>query len=321
MIQAISVIGLSEPALTHLRLLHEHPHWQLKGLYDADVRLMQDLANQFQVKAFASLEEAINDSQALAITGSRPGSFESAKQAIMGGKHVYLEKPITHPLKEARYLQNLIQEAGVVFFGAQGHRYNPAFIAALPYLDQIDFIEINRLHAYAGSSTNSSVVLDLLMDELHLLLFLVKSNVRKIHAVGSAYVGKESDVVNLRLEFENGCVAVINASRLASKKESRFKAYGKEHMVDVHLSDRVTEITKVKPHSSRSGNRVLDPGNGSPKKELARDYPLILPTNTINDELTTFHTSVNSHRRINDSIDLAIKALELAYAIEEKLHF
>lgn len=321
MIQAISVIGLSEPAITHLRLLHEHPHWQLKGLYDADVKLMQGLANKYQVKAFSSVAEAINDSQALAITGSQPASFESAKQAVMGGKHVYLEKPITHPLKEARYLQNLIQEAGVVFFGAQGHRYNPAFIAALPYLNQIDFIEIHRSNPYGTSAHAGSVVLDLLMDELQLLLFVVKSNVRKIQAVGSAYVGKESDVVNIRLEFENGCVAVINASRLASKKEARFKAYGKDQMVAVNLSERVTEITKVKAYSTRSGNMLLEAGSGLAKKELAIEYPLILPTNTINEELTTFHTSVNSNRRINDSIDLAIKALELAYAIEEKLHF
>lgn len=320
MIKDIALIGLGYIGKIHLRLLTESANWNVVGVYDIDKKLAKDLALQYNVKAYNSIEESFGECEVVDITTPSSTHFEIAKQAIIAGKHVFIEKPVTSTLKESKQLQNLIKEAGVIFQVSQVERYNPAFIAALPYTKNPVFIEVHRLAQYNSRGTDVSVVLDLMMHDLDLILSIVKSNVRKIHVSGGNLVSSTADIVNARIEFENSVVANITTNRMAFKNSRKFRVFTKDNLVSINLLDKITGVVKLKNAGPNTQNLVLDPGRGLPKKEIIFEHPIILPTNAINEELNTFHTNVNSNKVIKAGIDDAIQTLELAFDIEEKLN-
>jgi predicted dehydrogenase len=319
MINTISLVGLGYIGKVHLRLLKENPNWNLAGVYDINTSLMNDLATQYGLKAFKSLEECIENSDVLDIATPSSTHYEIAKQAVIAGKHVFIEKPVTSHLKEAKQLQKLIKEAGIIFQVGHVERFNPAFIAALPYISNPVFIEVHRLAQYNPRGTDVSVVLDLMMHDLDLILSIVQSNVRKIHVSGSTLVSATSDIVNARIEFENSTVANITTNRMAFKNSRKFRVFTKDNLVSINLLDKITEVIKIKDAPAKSKNLVIDPGNGLPKKEIIFEHPIILPTNAINEELNTFHNSINSNKATKVGIEDAIRTLEIAFDIEEKL--
>jgi predicted dehydrogenase len=319
MVNKIALVGLGYIGKIHLKILNDNPKWDLVGVYDIDTKLCKDLAAQYNIKAFSSLEEAIENSEVLDIATPSDTHFEIAKQAIINSKHVFIEKPVTSTLKEAKQLQNYINEAGVCFQVGHVERFNPAFTAAKPYLNDPKFIEIHRLAQYNPRGTDVSVVLDLMMHDLDLILSIVKANVKKIQVSGCDLVSKNADIINARIEFENGCVANVTTNRVAFKNVRKFRVFTNDHFVSINLLDKVTEVIKIKTAALNSKNLILDPGNGLPKKEIIFEHPIILPTNAINEELNTLHESINSNKKTIVGIDEAIRVLELAIEIEEKL--
>jgi predicted dehydrogenase len=321
MINDISLIGLGYIGKIHLKLLKENPYWNLVGVYDIDQQLTRNLAAQYNVKAFTSLEEAIQNSSVIDIVTPSNTHFEISKQAIINGMHVFIEKPVTSNLKDAKQLQRFIQEAGVCFQVGHVERFNPAFIAALPYIEQPRFIEVHRLAQYNPRGTDVSVVLDLMMHDLDLILSIVKSNVRKIHVSGGTLVSATADIVNARLEFENGSVANITTNRVAFKNSRKFRIFDHNALININLLDKVTEVVRIKNAGLNSKNLLIEPGNGLPNKEIVFEHPIILPTNAINEELNTFYQSINSNKLAKVGIEDAIRVLELAFDIEEQLNY
>jgi predicted dehydrogenase len=315
----ISLIGLGYIGKIHLRLLNENPNWNLTGVYDSDERLTKDLAAQYNLKAFKNVDEAIEHSEAVDIATPSTTHFEIAKQCIVQGRHVFVEKPVTSKLKDAKQLQKLVNEAGVICQVSHVERFNPAFIAALPYISDPIFIEVHRLAQYNARGTDVSVVLDLMMHDLDLIFSVVKSNVKRIHVSGGAVVSATADIVNARVEFENGCVANITTNRMAFTNKRKFRIFSKDNLVSINLLEKTTEVVKIKNADKNSKNMILEPGHGLPKKEIIFEHPIILPTNAINEELNTFYQSINSNKVTKVGIEDAIKTLEIAFDIEEKL--
>ena len=319
MIKKISLIGLGYIGKIHLRILKENVNWELVGVYDIDKKLCSELAKQYGVKEFKNLDEAIVHSEAIDIATPSDTHYSIARDCIIAGKHVFIEKPVTSYLSEAKLLQNLIQEAGIVFQVGHVERFNPAFIAAQPYITNPIFIEVHRLAQYNSRGTDVSVVLDLMMHDLDLILSIVKSNVRKLHVSGTSLVSATADIVNARVEFENSVVANITTNRMAFKNSRKFRVFTKDNLVSINLLDKSTEVIKIKTADAKSKNMIIDPGNGLAKKEIVFEHPIILPTNAINEELNTFHTSINSNKAIKVGIEDALRTLEIAFSIEEKL--
>lgn len=319
MIKNISLIGLGYIGKIHLKILKGNLNWNLVGVYDIDKKICSELALQYGVKEFTSLQEAIANSDAIDIATPSDTHFDIAKECIIAGKHVFIEKPVTSHLSQAKILQNLIQEAGVVFQVGHVERFNPAFIAAQPYIINPIFIEVHRLAQYNSRGTDVSVVLDLMMHDLDLILSIVKSNVRKLHISGTSLVSATADIVNARIEFENSVVANITTNRMAFKNSRKFRVFTKDNLVSINLLDKTAEVIKIKTADNKSKNMIIDPGHGLPKKEIIFEHPIILPTNAINEELNTFHSSINSNKAIKVGIEDAIRTLEIAFSIEEKL--
>lgn len=319
MINDISLIGLGYIGKIHLKLLKENPNWNLVGVYDIDPSLTSNLAAQYGVKAFKDLDEAIQHSSVMDIVTPSNTHFELSKKAIINGKHVFIEKPVTSHLKEAKQLQSFINEAGICFQVGHVERFNPAFIAAKPYIENPTFIEVHRLAQYNSRGTDVSVVLDLMMHDLDLILSIIKSNIRKIHVSGGVLVSSTADIVNARIEFENGCVANITTNRVAFRNSRKFRIFDRNALININLLDKITEVIRIKNAAPHSKNLVIEPGNGLPNKEIIFEHPIILPTNAINEELNTFYQSVNSNKPAKVGIEDAIRVLELAFDIEEQL--
>jgi predicted dehydrogenase len=320
MIKKICVIGLGYVGKIHLKLLKESSDWQVVGIYDLDQQLTKELAEHYQVKAFETLEEAIEQAEVVDILTPSSTHFDIARQVIIAGKHLFIEKPLCSTIKEAKQLQNLINEAGIVFQTGCVEIYNPAFISALPYLENPVFIEVHRLAQYTSRGKDVSVVLDLMAHDLELILNLVKSNVRKIHVSGSKLVSATADIVNARIEFENSTVANITTNRMAFKNSRKFRVFTPDNFVSINLLDKITEVIKIQDAHQNTKNLVIDPGKGLVKKEIIFEHPIILPTNAINEELQTLHTNVVSNKLIKGGIEDAIRTLEVAFDIEEKLN-
>ncbi len=319
MINKIVLVGLGYIGKVYLKLLNENQNWTLVGVYDIDQKLCKDLASQYNVKAFLTLQEALDATEVVAIATPGNTHFEIAKLAIINSRHVFIERPVTSNIKEAKQLQSYINEAGVYFQVGHVERFNPAFIASKPYLKDPQFIEVHRLAQYNPRGTDVSVVLDLMTHDLDLILSIVKANVKRISVSGCDLVSKTADIVNARIEFENGCVANITTNRVAFKNTRKFRVFTKDQFVSINLLDKITEVVKLKNAGKNSKNLVIDPGNGQIKKEVIFEHPIILPTNAINEELNTLHDCINSNKKTIVGIDEAIRVLELAAEIEEKL--
>ncbi|MES2681015.1 MAG: Gfo/Idh/MocA family oxidoreductase [Bacteroidota bacterium] len=319
MIKDISLVGLGYIGKIHLKLLMENPNWNLTGVYDSDRALTEHLAGKYNVKAFSGLQEAIDHSAVVDVLTPSNTHFEIAKQAIINGKHVFIEKPVTANLKDAKQLQSLVKEAGVKFQVSHVERLNPAFIAAQPYIQAPVFIEVHRLAQYNSRGTDVSVVLDLMMHDLDLILSIVNSNVKRIHVSGSALVSATTDIANARIEFENGCVANLTTNRMAFKNSRKFRVFTKDNFISINLLDKTAEVIKIKNAGKNPKNLVVEPGNGLPGKEIIFEHPIILPTNAINEELNAFHQSINTNKIAKTGIEDAIRVLELAFDIEESL--
>jgi predicted dehydrogenase len=315
----IALIGLGYIGKIHLKLLKDNPNWKIAGIYDIDRELTEHLAAQYQLRAFNDLPEAIRHSQVLDIATPSSTHFEIARQAVIAGKHVFIEKPVTSELKDARTLERLIKEAGVVFQVGHVERFNPAFIAAQPFIKDPVFIEVHRLAQYNSRGTDVSVVLDLMMHDLDLILSIVNSDVRKINVSGTPLVSRTHDLVNARLEFANNCVANITTNRVSFKNNRRFRVFTNKNLVNIDLLEKKTEVIRIRDASPGSKNMIIDPGEGQTKKEIIFEHPVILPTNAINEELNTFHISINSNKASKVGIEDAVRTLEIAFDIEEKL--
>jgi predicted dehydrogenase len=319
MLNDISLIGIGYIGKIHLKLLKENTNWNLIGIYDTDQELCQKFATQYGIKAFKSLQEALENSQVIDIATPSSTHFEIATTAIASGKHVFVEKPVTSNIEDARILQSLVKEAAVVLQVGHVERFNPAFIAAQPYIKNPVFIEVHRLAQYNPRGTDVSVVLDLTMHDLDLIVSIVDSKVKHIHVAGTSLVSANADIVNIRLEFENGCVANLTTNRVSLRNSRKFRVFTNQNLVNINLLDKTTEVVRIREAQEGTKNMVLDPGPGLSKKEIIFEHPVILPTNAINEELITFHKSINSGKANQVSIEDAIRTLEVAFAIEERL--
>jgi len=315
----IALIGLGYLGKIHLKLLFENTDWRLVGVYDIDQNLCRQLSEHYNVKSFSSLYEAIESSDAIDIVTPSNTHFDIARQAIIAGKHAFIEKPLTATLKEAKLLQSLVTEANVCLQVGHVERFNPAFIAAQPYFNEPRFIEVHRLAQYNPRGTDVSVVLDLMLHDIDLLLSIVPYNIKKISAVGSKLVSHSADIVNCRIEFENGCVANLTANRMAFKNVRKFRVFNADNFLSINLLDKVTEVIRIQNASANSKNLIIETGKSMPKKEVIFEHPIILPTNAIKEELLSFYNSINSDRKSIISAVDAIKSLELAEEIEEKI--
>jgi predicted dehydrogenase len=318
----IGVAGAGHLGKVHIKILKElSALYNLVGFYDSDPNSAKEAELTFGIPAFESVESLIEQVDCLAVVTSTLSHFEVAKCAIQARKHVFIEKPLTETIEEAKKLQRLVQEADIIAQVGHVERFNPGFIAAQKYLDRPMFIETHRLAQFNPRGTDVPVVLDLMIHDLDIILSIVKSNVKKVSASGVAVISDSHDIANARVEFDNGCVANITASRISLKNMRKTRFFQRDAYISVDFLNKEAEVFEMEDVQGEPDpfDLILDLGNDKPKKKILIDKPEIIETNAIEEELICFHNCVVGHKQSPVPIDAGVTALELAHQILEEM--
>lgn len=317
----IGVLGAGHLGKIHIRLLKEIDKYELMGFYDADPENAAAVSREFNIPAFASIGELLEKVDAVDIVTPTLSHYELASKAIRSSKHVFIEKPVTNTTEEAKSLRGLAKEANVKVQVGHVERFNPAYIAARPYCSNPMFIETHRLAQFNPRGTDVSVVLDLMIHDIDIILSTVKSNIKRLSASGVAVVSESPDISNARIEFDNGCVANLTASRISMKNMRKTRFFQKDAYISVDFLDKKVDVIRLKDIEGEVDPFAItiEPGNNKGPKQIYFENPIILPTNAIKMELETFADSIISNSTPLVSIDDGYKALDVAYKIIEKM--
>jgi len=318
----IGVLGAGHLGKIHIRLILElTAEFQLVGFYDPNDENAQETVAKYGVKRFDSLHDLLAEVDCVDIVTPTLAHFEPAAAAIRKSKHVFIEKPITETVEEARMLMNLTREAGVKVQVGHVERFNPAFQKAMPFFNKPMFIETHRLAQFNPRGTDVPVVLDLMIHDLDIILSVVKSGIRRISASGVSVVSDTHDITNARIEFDNGCVANLTASRISLKNMRKSRFFQKDAYISVDFLDKQLEVVRMEDVQGEPDpfDIILELGPGKGSKKILLDKPDIGDINAIKEELRSFHDAITGNTTPVVSIEDGFRALEVAYQILEKL--
>ncbi|MDR3272028.1 MAG: Gfo/Idh/MocA family oxidoreductase [Flavobacteriaceae bacterium] len=304
----------------HLKLLQQSSKYELVGFYDTDTENGKRLEAEFGYQFFDDFDDLLSKIEVLDVVTPTFAHFEYAKKAIINGKHFFIEKPITASWEEAEQIIRLSKKYGVK--GQVGHveRFNPAFIACLPYIHNPMFLEIHRLAEFNPRGTDVPVVLDLMIHDLDIVLSLVPSKIKKIHASGVAVVSRTPDIANARIEFENGCVANVTTSRISMKNMRKSRFFQKDAYISIDFLAKKAEIIRMKdaPENPQPFDMIIENGNGG-KKQILFQYPEIKENNAILAELESLADSIENNTSVKVSLEQGAEALQVALEVMNQI--
>ncbi|WCC48129.1 Gfo/Idh/MocA family protein [Tenacibaculum finnmarkense] len=310
------VLGAGHLGKIHLRLLQESKKYELVGFYDPFTENAKKVAQEFGYKLFNSVEELIDAVDVIDIVTPTLSHFDCAKKAIEKGKHIFIEKPITSTVQEAEAIRTLASQYHIK--GQVGHveRFNPAFTAAKDMINTPMFIETHRLAEFNPRGTDVPVVLDLMIHDIDIILSVVQSKVKSVHASGIAVISDTPDIANARIEFENGCVANLTASRISMKNMRKSRFFQKDAYISVDFLEKKSEVVKMKdvPENPDEFAMILQNAEGV-KKQIYFDNPNVVKNNAILDELESFADAINNETTPIVSLRQGTEALRVAHMI------
>jgi len=318
----IGVFGAGHLGKIHIKCIREISDWELVGFYDPDKEIKHQVSDEFDIKAFDNAEELIENADVVDIVTPTISHFECASAALKKSKHVFIEKPIVTTLDEAKELIDIASEAGVKVQVGHVERFNPAFLAASPYISNPMFIETHRLAQFNPRGTDVPVILDLMIHDIDIVMSVVKSGIKKISASGVAVVSDTPDIANARIEFDNGCAANLTASRLSLKNMRKSRFFQKNAYIAVDFLKKETEIIRLKDAETNNDDpfaMILDLGNGKAPKQIFFEKPEIIQLNAIKTELQSFYNSIIKNIEPSVTIVDGYNALDVAYRIMDKL--
>lgn len=319
----IGVLGAGHLGKIHLKCIKQISKYQLVGFYDADVENAARVEKELEVKSFEGIDELIDQVDVVDIVTPTLSHFDCASRSLRKFRHVFIEKPIVTTPEEALGLIKLAAEADVKVQVGHVERFNPAFIAAAPYIENPMFIETHRLAQFNPRGTDVPVILDLMIHDLDIVLSVVKSGIRKVSASGVSVVSDTPDIANARIEFDNGCVANLTASRISMKNMRKSRFFQRDAYIAVDFLEKSSEIIRMRevdPDHADPLAMILDLGQGKQPKQILFEKPAIEPINAILTELESFADAIINNTTPPVTIHDGYAALDLAYRIIEKMN-
>ncbi|GAB5525067.1 MAG: Gfo/Idh/MocA family oxidoreductase [Roseivirga sp.] len=313
----IGVLGAGHLGKIHIKCIKDIPEYELVGFYDPVAENAAAVADEHDIKSFATIDALLQEVDLVDIVTPTLSHYDCAAQALNAGKHVFIEKPVTNTTEEAEKLIALSIEKGLKIQVGHVERFNPAYTAARPYLKQPMFIETHRLAQFNPRGLDVPVVLDLMIHDIDVILHAVGSPVKNISASGVAVISDTPDIANVRLEFENGCVANLTTSRIAVKNMRKSRFFQKDAYVAVDFLEKKSEIVRLQEASEQENpfSLVLDLGENKGKKEIIFENPKVHPVNAIREELFTFHEAIVNDTEPVVTIQDGYRALKVAHDI------
>ena len=312
----VGVLGAGHLGKIHLRLLNQSERYELVGFYDPNQEQAQKVVAEFGYTYFDNMDKLIEAVEVVDIVTPTLSHYECAKKAIAAKRHIFIEKPITSTVEEAEEIYCLLE--GNHLKGQVGHveRFNPAFLAAKSSIENPMFIEVHRLAEFNPRGTDVSVVLDLMIHDIDVLLSVVHSPVKHIEASGVAVISKSPDITNARIEFENGCVANLTASRISMKNMRKSRFFQRDAYISVDFLEKKVEVVRMKdaPEHPNEYDMILQNAEGE-HKQIYFEYPEVQPSNAILDELETFADAIEHNTTPVVTFLQGTKALRVAREI------
>lgn len=314
----IGLIGLGHLGKIHLQQLRTIPIIEITGVYDIDVDLANTIGASFNIPVFDNIDDLIDQSDAIDIVTPTTFHFHYAERAIKKFKHVFIEKPITETLNEAKKLIELANEANIKAQVGHVERFNPAFLVLSDMNLAPEFIEVHRLAPFNPRGNEVPVVLDLMIHDIDIIMSLIKSDIKRISANGVGILNQSSDIANARIEFANGAAANLTASRISMKKMRKMRIFQHNKYLTIDFLEKKTEIYSIEPKDSTLEGLDFKNYMGEEKK-LCFDLPNIDSINAIKLELTLFAESILFSKETSVSLQDGYVALKVAYEILKKI--
>ena len=241
----VGVIGVGEHGRNHARQYLQIPDAELIALYDKDRERLQNAAQELSVPSLNTLEELLDQTDAVSVAIPTVAHAEVSKEALRAGVDVLVEKPISCTLAEADEMIEAAKRGNRVLQVGHLERFNSAMVTAEQRVRDPQFFEIHRLGVFSPRSLDIDVVFDLMIHDLELLLALVKDRVKEIRAVGFPILTDKVDIANVRLEFEGGVVANLTASRVSTEKIRKFRFFQYSEYVSVDFTRQDVVLLRV----------------------------------------------------------------------------
>jgi len=244
-VHKVGLIGVGKLGEYHCNALSQLKEAELTGIYDIETNRKNTVADKYNCQTFDSVEELINASEIIGIIVPTTYHLETAKQALEAGKPVFVEKPIASTIADAEAMVALAAKQNVPLQTGHIERFNPAIRALNDFDLQPRFIESHRLAPFDPRGTDVAVILDLMIHDIDIILSLVNSKVEQMHANGVAIISDEIDIANVRIQFQNGCVANVTASRISQRKMRKMRLFQRDSYISIDFLQRLTEIFRI----------------------------------------------------------------------------
>src|SRR5690242_14377137 len=264
----VAVIGCGAFGRNHARIYRQlqsdNGNAELAGVVDSNLTAAEAVAAEFQTQALSSIADLVGKVDAASVAVPTIHHLTVASELMRNGIDVLIEKPLAATLSEADELIAVAREHNRVAQVGHLERFNPAVLAAIPIVNHPMFFEVHRLSVFTPRSLDVDVVMDLMIHDLDIVLSFVNSPVREIRAVGLAVISNKVDIANVRVEFENGCVANFTASRVSTEKVRKVRFfqphqyisidYGRQDLISIRVDERAAaELLSGKVPSPTTG--------------------------------------------------------------------
>jgi predicted dehydrogenase len=319
----LGILGAGHLGKIHIKLsLELKDQFEVIGFYDLDTEKETEAKAQFNIPCFKSMEALVDASDAVSIVTPTLSHYECATYALRNGKHIFIEKPVTHTVDEAKKLVDLAHEAKVKVQVGHIERFNPAFTSVKDHFNHVMFVETHRLAQFNPRGTDVSVVLDLMIHDIDIVLSVVKANLRKTSASGVAVISETPDICNARLEFDNGCVANLTASRISLKNMRKSRFFQKNAYISVDFLEKKSEMVRLQEVDPSNPFAItIDPENGNEAKQLTFENPDVQPSNALMEELISFAECISNDTKPAVTIEDGFQAIQVANQILEQLSY
>jgi len=314
----VGVFGVGHLGKFHLNNWKELENVELVGFYDPNDITAKEVTEKYGLKRFDTPEELLQLIDAADIVAPTNFHFELCEKAIRKGKHVFVEKPLANTIEEGRQIVKMAREANIKVQVGHVERFNPAYLAIKNMKLQPMFIEVHRLAQFNPRGTEVSVILDLMIHDIDIILSIVKSDVKNISASGVAVMTDTPDIANVRIEFNNGCVANLTSSRISMKKMRKMRLFQKDAYIGIDFLEKKTEIIKLKTTEDEDAFTFdLETKHGT--KTIAISNPEIKALNAIKEELKSFVDAIIHEKPVAVSEIDGYLAMEVAHKVLDKI--
>ena len=314
----VGLLGVGHLGKIHLKNWLDIKDVQVAGFYDTDAVQAQRISDEFQIPGYATVDELLDAVDAVDIVAPTNFHFELCEKALKKGKHVFVEKPMCDTMQEAQALVKLVKEANVKFQVGHVERFNPAFLSVQEMKIDPMFIEVHRLAQFNPRGTEVSVVLDLMIHDIDLVLKLVKSDVKQVHASGVAVMTHTPDIANVRIEFHNGCVANLTSSRISMKKMRKLRIFQRDAYIGIDLLEKKSEVIRMNNQDLNAAFQ-FDVDTREGKKSIAVIQPEVQETNAIRLELEHFRDAILKNTNVPVTDLDGFRAMDVAHQILKQI--